>query len=122
VCPDFKPTTNQFLGKKHCIYYYASGDWGLASPAQLLNFGVHLEVLEFSQAVPPEDQALFDEAVRIGRADMWENKQERVAWNHTGGNGAEGRRKTRLLKVAKTLLKYRWGEEEVSDDDDDVVM
>jgi hypothetical protein len=46
---------------------------------------------------------------------MWEMRQERVAWNHTGGNGAEGRRKTRLLKVAKTLLKYRWGEEEVSD-------
>jgi hypothetical protein len=110
VIPDsFKPIASPFLGRKHCIYYYATGDWGLASPAQVTNFAVHLEVNEFRQEVPPDDRATYVEAVRLGREDMWESRQDRVAWNHEGDGG----RKTRLLKVAKTLLKHRWSEIEV---------
>lgn len=122
VIPEsFKSIAHPYLGKKHCIYYYATGDWGVASPAQLQNFAGHLEFNEFSQEVAVEDKDMFVKAVRIGRRDMWESRENRVAWNHRGDGG----RKTRLLKVAKTLLTHRWGEIEVSemddDDDDDAV-
>ena len=110
VIPEtFKPLAFPFLGKKHCIYCYATGDWGLASPGELTNFAAHLPVREFQQEAAAEDRAVYVEAVRLGREDMWESRQDRVAWNHRGDGG----RKTRLLKVAKTLLKHRWGEAEV---------